>query len=92
MSNIKVEQKSESNGRWTFTVQIGQGKDITQHTITLSDSYYQKLCSGQIEPSELVRKSFEFLLRKEPRESILTQFDLPLIQHYFSDYEVSVKL
>jgi len=33
------------------------------------------------------RRSFEFLLAREPKESILPEFDLPLIGRYFSEYE-----
>ena len=36
---------------------------------------------------ELVRSSFEFLLEREPRDSILRDFDLPMIGRYFPEYE-----
>ena len=38
-----------------------------------------------------MRKSFEFLLEREPKESILRQFDLPLIGRYFPEYEREIK-
>ena len=34
----------------------------------------------------LVRASFEFLLAREPKESILRQFELPVIERYFQEY------
>ena len=37
-------------------------------------------------PDELVRVSFEFLLEREPRESIMRQFELPIIGRFFGDY------
>ena len=36
---------------------------------------------------ELVRDSFAFLLEREPKESILEEFDLPAIKRYFPDYD-----
>jgi len=38
-----------------------------------------------------VRRSFEFLLEREPKESILTRFDLSLISRYFPEYEREIK-
>jgi len=36
---------------------------------------------------ELVRASFDFLLAREPKESILKAFDLAVIKRYFPDYD-----
>jgi hypothetical protein len=40
---------------------------------------------------ELVRKSFEFLLERESNASILPSFDLPVIGHYFPEYENTIR-
>ena len=42
-----------------------------------------------VEP--LLHHSFEFLLEREPKESILRRFDLPLIGHYFPEYEREIR-
>jgi hypothetical protein len=34
----------------------------------------------------LVEDSFEFLLQREPPSSILSEFDLSVIERYFPDY------
>ena len=41
-------------------------------------------------PIDLVRRSFAFLLEREPKESILRSFDLPEIGRYFPDYERTI--
>jgi hypothetical protein len=42
-------------------------------------------------PAEtLIEKSFEFLLQRESNTSILRTFDLPVIGHYFPDYESAI--
>ena len=34
-----------------------------------------------------MRRSFEFLLEREPKESILARFDLSVIARYFPEYD-----
>jgi len=41
---------------------------------------------------ELVRRSFDFLLECEPKESILSSIDLRVITHYFPDYEAKIAI
>jgi len=47
----------------------------------------ERLAPGADDPTDLVRRSFVFLLAREPKESILRTFDLPIISRYFPDYE-----
>ena len=46
-----------------------------------------KLTDGEVDEKTLIEKSFEFLLEREPNTSILSRFDLPVIAHYFPEYE-----
>jgi hypothetical protein len=39
---------------------------------------------------ELIRRSFEFLLEREPKDAILRAFDLPVIARYFPEYEAEI--
>jgi len=38
-----------------------------------------------------VRRSFEFLLERESKDSILARFDLSVISRYFPEYEREIK-
>lgn len=84
---IEVEKIKEGE----FKVRVIEGKSESTHQVTLKQNDYQKLTGGRIEPHELIRRSFEFLLAREPKESILAQFDLPLIGRYFPEYERELK-
>lgn len=64
-----------------------ESKSKTSHTVKLSRDYYEKLTGGNVDPDELVGKSFEFLLEREPNTSILAEFTLETIQKYFPGYE-----
>jgi hypothetical protein len=74
----------------TFEVTV-QAHATTTHTVTLSLDYYRKLTAGRVPPEGLVEKSFEFLLEREGNTSILRRFDLPVIGHYFPEYERTVR-
>ncbi len=74
----------------TFKVTI-KGKSVTTHIVTVSSSYYEKLTTGQISVVTLIEKSFEFLLQRESNTHILSQFDLPVIGHYFPEYESTMR-
>lgn len=71
---------------WTFEVAITEGGSRTHHRVTLRNADYERLTSGSVSPEVLVRQSFEFLLEREPAESILPAFDLPVIGRYFPEY------
>jgi hypothetical protein len=43
------------------------------------------------DPSNLVRRSFDFLLEREPKESILATFDLGVISRYYPEYETEIR-
>ncbi len=71
---------------------VKEGSSSTRHTVTLDESYYRKLTGGKIESEELVKRSFEFLLQREPKESIMSRFNLKMISNYFPEYEQAISI
>jgi hypothetical protein len=58
----------------------------------MNKNYYMDLTErGRIIPEEFVKKSFEFLLDRESKDSILQQFDVAKINDYFPEYEKEMK-
>jgi hypothetical protein len=84
---IRVEKKNEGE----FLVTVEEGRSRTTHSVAVEAAYAEQLTGGQLAVEELLRRSFEFLLRREPKESILRQFDLKVISHYFPEYEREIK-
>jgi hypothetical protein len=80
--NIRVDK----SGDGVYQVTVASGS-TTQHTVTVTPEYWQKLTGGRIPVETLIQKSFEFLLERESSTSILRSFDLPAIQRYFPEYE-----
>jgi hypothetical protein len=74
-----------------FRVRVIEGGSESTHDVTVSPGQLAKLAGDKIQPEELVRRSFEFLLERESKESILTRFDLSVISRYFQEYEREIK-
>ncbi len=53
------------------TVTVGDDAGATHHEVTSRPPTSERLAPGAADPKALVRASFEFLLAREPRESIL---------------------
>ena len=84
-----IEVEAGSGGEYIVTVQEGGG--VTVHRVKVDSEYARKLTGGgRASTEELLLLSFEFLLEREPKESILRSFDLPLIGYYFPEYERTV--
>ena len=82
MAEIKVTPMDDATFQVTVT-----GKSTTTHEVKVQADYAQKLTGGKITTAQLVKKSFEFLLEREPNTSILRSFDLSVIARYFPEYE-----
>lgn len=85
---IEVERVDDNS----FEVTVSKGKGTTRHVVAVDDEYYEDLTGGEITKEELVRRSFEFLLDHEPKESILSEFDLRMITRYFPSYEDDIRV
>jgi len=81
----------EPSGPGRFQVIVTEGASRSSHTVSLSPAYYEKLTHKQVPEEDLIEQSFRFLLEHEPKESILREFDLPLIGRYFPDYEAEIR-
>ena len=83
-----VEIKVQKSGQDTFYVTVAEGGGTSTYTVRLGQADYQRLTNGLVGPEELVKKSFEFLLEREPKESILSSFTIPnTINQYFPEFE-----
>ena len=90
MADISVSLAQNTQG-WTFGVQVTESNGQTRHTVTLSQRDFAQLTAGkQTTPGDLVKRSFEFLLEREPKNHILRQFDLPAISRYFPEYPAEI--
>ena len=90
MSEISVACRPAGDG-WSCAVEVDEVGSRSRHVVSVGPADLARLDPGAGEPSDLVRRSFAFLLRREPKESILASFDLTVISRYFPDYEAEIR-
>ena len=83
---INVEKKDDDH----YTVTVNERGSETSHQVELDDKYYRKLSDGSISKADLIRRSFEFLLARESKESIMGRFHLSTIARFFPEYESEI--
>jgi hypothetical protein len=81
VSTIHVTHRSGS----VYDVRVDDGRGVTTHEVTVWPSDIARY-APEATPEELLEASFAFLLEREPKESILRRFELPVIERYFPDY------
>ena len=90
MTTIDVRPERTNIG-WRCVVRVVDEHGASEYSVDVSTADLERLDRGATDPTDLVRRSFEFLLEREPKESILRSFDLPVIGRYFPDYEREIR-
>lgn len=81
-----IKQMDETH----FEVTV-QGSRQTRHIVTVAPAYAARFLGNGISVLDLVSRSFDFLLEREPNTSILSSFDLQVIACYFPEYETVIR-
>jgi len=71
----------------TFDVVVREGKGETHHQVIMSAETCERLTGGRYTPEQCLEAAFRFLLDREPKESILSRFDVTVISRYFPEFE-----
>lgn len=91
ISTVEIMEVKERGNGWDVAVSV-RDVDAIMYSVRVERAYWQQLTDEKEDVSSLVKRSFQFLLEHEPKESILRTFDLPKIQHYFSSFEATISL
>ena len=73
-----------------YRVIVEEGATRTAHEVTVTPDDVARYAPGET-AERLLEASFEFLLEREPKESILSRFTLPTIERYFPDYPAKIR-
>ena len=82
-----VEVKHVAGEEWLVTI---KGSVTTHHRVRVTQKDVERFGAGR-SPEQLITASFAFLLERESNTSILASFELPLIGHYFPEYEREIQ-
>lgn len=69
----------------TFSVSVTEAGSSSTHEVTAVAADVERY-GGGASAEELIAASFRFLLDREPKEAILSRFDLTVIERYFPEY------
>ena len=86
MATIEVRRA----GGEEYEVTVHASGTRTVHRVRVSQSEHARYGSGAT-PERLVEESFRFLLEREPATSILSRFELSVIERYFSEYAEEIR-
>jgi len=70
-----------------FEVIVREGNRETRHQVTMARDTCERLSAGRHTPQRWLEAAFRFLLDREPKESILSRFDLTVISRYFPEFD-----
>ncbi len=91
MAEIEVQRTTEHDQGFTFLVSVSEEGSRTEHHVTLGQDDYTKWSSTGEQPEAFVKRCFEFLLAHEPKESILSRFDVRDINRYFPEFDSEIR-
>jgi hypothetical protein len=81
MAKIEIKKTGDCD----FKVSVVDGKRPTFHTVRVEVGFSKRMFSN---PEKLVKETFLFLLEHEPKEAILSSFDIPeTVIRYFPNFE-----
>lgn len=81
MAQIEIE----SNGDGKYRVTVDESGSTSSYEVTVQPEDLERLGGGR-SADDLIEASFRFLLDREPKESIVSRFDLSVISRYFPEY------
>jgi len=84
----EIEITRIGDGR--FRVEVREGSSKSVHEVTAPADIVRRY-GGEASAERLIEVSFEFLLEREPKESILSRFELPVIERYFPEYAADIR-
>jgi len=84
---IAAETIEEKEDQITLRVRVREGSSETTHEVTLRRSDFGRLGRKGESAPDFVARCFAFLLAREPKESILSRFDVSVIARYFPEFE-----
>jgi hypothetical protein len=83
--SVEVRCTPDGNGH-RCAVDISDPSGSSHHVVHVWPKDVERWSRGR-SVEDLVADSFGFLLGREPKESILREFDLSVIKRYFPDYD-----
>ena len=80
--------RTATEPRLEFAVDVRDGRGSSRHTVTADPALVRRLVGNRaVSDERFVEAVFAFLLEREPKESILSRFDVSVVARYFPEFE-----
>jgi hypothetical protein len=92
VSEVDVRCDPAPDG-WRCLVTIRDDRSSSTHDVTVSTADAENLAAATdtAHVQRLIEETFDFLLEREPKESILRTFDLTVISQYFPEFDHEIR-
>jgi hypothetical protein len=87
MSDIAISITPVSTQTLTFDVVVRDARGESRHQVTMQADEAKRWAKLGAKPSHCVEAAMRFLVDREPKESILTAFDMRVIRRYFLEFD-----
>jgi hypothetical protein len=91
MAEIHIQPTGETDEAISFSVAIEEGGSRSTHQVTLARRDHRELGVEGESPKQFVRRCIEWLLEHEPKESIMSRFDVREISQYFPRFREDMR-
>ena len=92
MTEVTVRCEPAPDG-WRCAVTVRDDRSSSSHDVTVAGGDAEELAAatdaGHVQ--RLIEETFDFLLEREPKESILRSFDLTVVSRYFPEFEHEIR-
>jgi hypothetical protein len=87
MSNVVISVAPDPGRALTFDVVIGDARGESRHRVTIEAADAARWAKLGADPSHCVEAAMRFLIDREPKEAIVSAFDIGVIRRYFPDFD-----
>jgi hypothetical protein len=87
MSDITISVTPAAAKTLTFDVVVRDARGESRHCVTIEADEAKRWAKLGAEPSDCVEAAMRFLIDREPKESILSAFDMRVIRRYFPEFD-----
>jgi len=83
-----IEVTRTGNGEpLEFEVVVRDTGSESRHQVTIGRDICNRLTAGSCTPERCLEAVFQFLLEREPKELILSRFNVSVVSQYFPEFE-----
>jgi ribosomal protein S16 len=87
MSKLAISVTPDPARTLTYHVVIRDARSESRHEVTMSAEDAARWANFGADPSDCVEAAMRFLTDREPKEAILSKFDLNVIRRYFPEFD-----